>query len=110
MVSHLYTYRFVATAQFTEPLTETEIALIERFIVESKAPCHFEVSASLVDATESTRVNALTRSREVDGFGNVSWTVRDGERVVGRIARTCSGYEVERRSSRAPVSSIRAGM
>jgi hypothetical protein len=54
----------------------------------------------------------MTKTKEVDRFGNVSYTVRDGERIIGRIIKASSGYQVERLpfDSYAPVPSIKAGM
>ena len=54
----------------------------------------------------------MTRTKEIDRNGNVSYIVRDGERIVGRILKTGSGYQVERLpfDSYVPVRSIKAGM
>ena len=52
----------------------------------------------------------MTKTRQVDEFGNVSYEVRDGGAVVGRIAKTCSGWQVELPESYVPVRSVTAGM
>ena len=54
----------------------------------------------------------MTRTKEVDEFGNVSYTVREGERVIGRIYKMNAGsYRPERLDqSYGPNGSIKAGM
>jgi hypothetical protein len=54
----------------------------------------------------------MTRTKEVDEFGNVSYTIRDGERIVGRIYKMNAGsyrpYLLD--ESYGPNGSIKAGM
>lgn len=54
----------------------------------------------------------MTRTKEVDEFGNVSYTIRDGERIVGHVLKTgSSSYRAELpNGSWAPVGSIKGGM
>ena len=54
----------------------------------------------------------LTRTREVDEFGNVTFTVRSGERVVGRLVKMSAGsYRPERADlSYGPSGSIKHGL
>ena len=54
----------------------------------------------------------LSKTRQVDEFGNVSYVVHDTTgRVLGNILKTCSGYRAERLDlSYCPVPSIKRGV
>lgn len=53
----------------------------------------------------------MTKTRQADEFGNVSYVVRDGDQVLGVIAKTCSGWQLELPdASYVPVRSVKAGM
>jgi hypothetical protein len=53
----------------------------------------------------------MTKTRHVDEFGNVSYVVRDGEQAIARIAKTCSGWQLEFPDETCvPVRSVRDGM
>lgn len=49
-----------------------------------------------------------TKTRQVDAKGNVTYTIRHGDTVIGTIHKTCSGYQAELPSgSYIPTSSIK---
>jgi hypothetical protein len=53
----------------------------------------------------------MTKARQVDEFGNVSYEVREDGQVLGVIAKTCSAWQVEPSDdSYVPVRSVKAGM
>jgi hypothetical protein len=53
----------------------------------------------------------MTKTREVDEFGNVYYVVRDdSEAEIGRINKTCSAWQVDLPGGWAPVRSVKAGM
>jgi hypothetical protein len=53
----------------------------------------------------------MTKTRQVDEFGNVSYEVREDGQVLGVIAKTCSAWQVEPGGdSYVPVRSVKAGM
>jgi len=54
----------------------------------------------------------MTKAKEVDEFGNVSYVIRDGERIIGRLYKMGSGsYRPERLDqSYGPNGSIKGGM
>lgn len=54
----------------------------------------------------------MDATREVDEFGNVSYSVTVDGKPLGRILKTCSAWQVEPYpfTSYAPVRSVRAGL
>jgi hypothetical protein len=53
----------------------------------------------------------MTKTRQVDEFGNVSYAVaNDDGTPAGVIAKTCSGWAVMLSEGYVPVHSVEAGM
>lgn len=53
----------------------------------------------------------MTKTRQVDEFGNVSYEIRRDGEPFGRIAKTCSGWQVESTPDfYVPVRSVKVGM
>jgi hypothetical protein len=54
----------------------------------------------------------MTKTREVDEFGNVSYVIREGSRVLGRLHRQSSSYHLCLPSGSCvyPLASIKSAM
>jgi hypothetical protein len=55
----------------------------------------------------------MTKTRQVDEFGNVFYVVHEDDgRIIGRINKTCSGWQAELPGDGGycPVRSVTAGM